>query len=242
LSQQSFICNVEVKIPSDIRAFSYGECPDADYRYSGIENKGDHYLFTLNTPVGAISNIHFPFPGKINIENLTAAIAVAMNCGVSESEIRKAAVLFQGVRRRFDIRIDRPGFTYIDDYAHHPEEIRAFIESVREYFGNRKTTAIFQPHLFTRTRDHAEGFANILDKLDEVILLPVYPAREQPIPGVSSGMIFERMKLGNKRMLEMKDIPAELDASGLDVLLTIGAGDIDRLVAPIEKKFMEAGG
>ncbi len=231
-----------IKIPSDIRAFSYGECPDADYRYSGIENKGDHYLFTLNTPVGAISNIHFPFPGKINIENLTAAIAVAMNCGVSESEIRKAAVLFQGVRRRFDIRIDRPGFTYIDDYAHHPEEIRAFIESVREYFGNRKTTAIFQPHLFTRTRDHAEGFANILDKLDEVILLPVYPAREQPIPGVSSGMIFERMKLGNKRMLEMKDIPAELDASGLDVLLTIGAGDIDRLVAPIEKKFMEAGG
>jgi UDP-N-acetylmuramate--alanine ligase len=231
----------QIRIPRDVKAFSYGDCPQADYRYSGIENKGDYYLFNLDTPAGTISNIHFPFPGKINIENLTAAIAAAMNCGVSESEIRKAAVLFQGVRRRFDIRINRPGFTYIDDYAHHPEEIKAFIGSVREYFGNRKITAIFQPHLFTRTRDHAEGFAGILDRLDEVILLPVYPAREKPIPGVSSEMIFQRMKLVNKRLLEMKNIPAELDASELDVLLTIGAGDIDRLVAPIENKFREAG-
>ena len=231
----------QIKIPGGISAFSYGDCSRADYRYSGIENKGDHYLFTLDTPGGSISNIHFPFPGKINIENLTAAIAAALKCGVSESEIRKAAVLFQGVRRRFDIRINRPGFTYIDDYAHHPEEIKAFIGSVREYFGNRKITAIFQPHLFTRTRDHAEGFAMILDTLDEVLLLPVYPAREKPIPGVSSEMIFRRMKLQNKRMLEMKNIPGELEAKGLDVLLTIGAGDIDRLVAPIENKFRQSG-
>ncbi|MCK7534744.1 MAG: hypothetical protein MZV63_28955 [Marinilabiliales bacterium] len=107
-------------------------------------------------------------------------------------------MLFQGVKRRFDIRINSPGLAYIDDYAHHPEEIRACINSVREYFRDRKITGIFQPHLFTRTRDHADGFAEILDQLDEVILLPVYPAREKPIPGVSSEMIFNKMKLAEQ--------------------------------------------
>jgi UDP-N-acetylmuramate--alanine ligase len=145
-------------------------------------------------------------------------------------------VLFQGVRRRFDIRINKPGLVYIDDYAHHPEEIRACILSIREYFQGRKITGIFQPHLFTRTRDHADGFANILDKLDEVILLPVYAAREKPIPGVTSEMIFKRMTIENKRLLQMEDIPGQLDPDKLDVLVTIGAGDIDSLVEPIEKK------
>ncbi len=108
---------------------------------------------------------------------------MAINCGVSEDEIRKAALLSQGVRRRFDIRINRPGLVYIDDYAHHPEEIRAFILSVKEYFRGRKITGIFQPHLYSRTRDHAEGFARILDQLDRTILLPVYPARKSRYPG-----------------------------------------------------------
>ena len=181
-----------------------------------------------------IHKIDFPFPGIINIENLTAAIAMAINCGVSEDEIRKAALLFQGVRRRFDIRINRPGLVYIDDYAHHPEEIRAFILSVKEYFRGRKITGIFQPHLYSRTRDHAEGFARILDQLDRTILLPVYPAREKPIPGVSSELIYEMMKSPSKSMMRMEDIPSGLAASELDILLTIGAGDIDTLVEPIE--------
>ena len=228
-----------IHCPEEVTCFTYGSDQAADYRYFNVEHKSDHYSFSVKTPEGTISDIHFPFPGIINIENLTAAIAVALNCGVSVNEIRKGALLFQGVRRRFDIRINRPGFTYVDDYAHHPEEIKAFINSVREYFGDRNITGIFQPHLFTRTRDHADGFAKILDKLDEVILLPVYPAREKPIPGVSSEMILQRMKLGNKQLLEMSDIPAKLDTSSLDVLLTIGAGDIDRLVEPIEQKFKE---
>ncbi len=226
-------------VRTEVSCFTYGSDTAADYSYFNIEHKSDHYSFSVKTPKGIISDIHFPFPGIINIENLTAAIAVALNCGVSENEIRKAALLFQGVRRRFDIRINRPGLTYVDDYAHHPEEIKAFIISVREYFGDRKITGIFQPHLFTRTRDHADGFANILDRLDEVILLPVYPAREKPMPGVSSEMILKRMKLANKRLLEMSDIPGKLDAGNIDVLLTIGAGDIDRLVEPIERKFKE---
>jgi UDP-N-acetylmuramate--alanine ligase len=122
---------------------------------------------------------------------------------------------------------------YIDDYAHHPEEIKACITSVREYFKGRKITGIFQPHLFSRTLDHAAGFAEILDQLDEAILLPIYPAREKPIEGVTSAIIFEKMKLKKKWLLNKEDIPSELDIENLDVLLTIGAGDIDRLVEPI---------
>jgi len=231
--RQHIIC------PEEVICFTYGSDNAADYSYFNVERKIDHYSFSLKTPDGIIGDIHFPFPGIINIENLTAAIAVALNCGVRENEIRKGALLFRGVRRRFDIRINRPGLTYIDDYAHHPEEIRAFIDSVREYFGNRKITGIFQPHLFTRTRDHADGFAGILDRLDEVILLPIYPAREKPIPGISSEMILQRMKLENKKLLVMNDIPEKLDIGRLDVLLTIGAGDIDRLVEPIEQKLKE---
>ncbi len=228
-----------IRCPEGVRCFTYGSDKAADYYYFDIENKRDHYIFSLKTPESTLRDIHFPFPGIINIENLTAAIAVALNCGVSEKEIRKATLQFQGVRRRFDIRINMPGLTYVDDYAHHPEEINAFLVSVREYFGDRKITAIFQPHLFTRTRDHADGFAKILDELNEVILLPIYPAREEPIAGVSSEMILQRMKNGNKKLLEMKDVLGNLDRHNLDVLLTIGAGDIDRLVEPIEHKLKE---
>ncbi|MGD0341735.1 MAG: UDP-N-acetylmuramate--L-alanine ligase [Bacteroidales bacterium] len=228
--------------PEGVTCLTYGKDAGSDYRYLNVEHQEDYYSFDLETPAGILNDLHFPFPGIINIENLTAAIAVALNCGVNESEIRKAIILFRGVRRRFDIRINLPGLTYVDDYAHHPEEIRAFITSVREYFGKRKIRAIFQPHLYTRTRDHADGFAAILDTLDEVILLPVYPAREKPIEGVSSGMIFKKMKLANKIMMEMSDIPGKLNVKDLDVLVTIGAGDIDRLVEPIEKKLKELRG
>jgi UDP-N-acetylmuramate--alanine ligase len=225
-----------MRIPAGVKGYTYGSEEGADYRYSGVENLTDYYCFNLQTPDGLINDLHFPFPGIVNIENLTAAIALTMNCGVTVQEIRKAILLFQGVRRRFDIRVNLPGLTYIDDYAHHPEEIKACIKSVREYFTGRKITGIFQPHLYSRTRDHAAGFASILDELDEAILLPIYPAREKPIPGVTSEMIFTRMKSGKKKMMKMEDIPDKLDMNDLDVLVTIGAGDIDRLVVPIEEK------
>jgi UDP-N-acetylmuramate--alanine ligase len=225
-----------IRIPENISGYTYGSENESDYRYFDIRHREDYYSFSMRTPDGTISDLHFPFPGIINIENLTAAIALAMNCGVTEQEIRKAILLFQGVRRRFDIRVNLPGLTYIDDYAHHPEEIRACITSIREFFTGRKITGIFQPHLYSRTRDHAAGFASILDELDEAILLPVYPARERPIPGVTSEIIFDRMKSEKKRMMRMGDIPDKLDIKNLDVLVTIGAGDIDRLVGPIEEK------
>ena len=231
----------EIVVPESVSCFTYGLDSNADYNAFNIEHFKDYYRFKIKTPTTIIEDLHLAFPGIINIENFTAAIAIALLCGVTEQEIRKAVILFQGVRRRFDIRINWPRLAYIDDYAHHPEEIKACITSVKEYFSERKITGIFQPHLFTRTRDHAEGFAAILDELDEVILLPIYPAREKPIEGVTSDMIFNKMRSGNKRLLIKDDIPGKLDVSKLDVLLTIGAGDIDTLVGPIEEKLRKEG-
>jgi UDP-N-acetylmuramate--alanine ligase len=226
----------EIVVPEGVSCFTYGLDNDADFRSSDIKRSNDYYSFNIKTPSTTIEDLHFAFPGVINIENFTAAIAVALMCGVTEQEIRKAVLLFQGVKRRFDIRINLPGLAFVDDYAHHPEEIKACITCVKEFFAERKITGIFQPHLFSRTRDHADGFAKMLDELDEVILLPIYPAREKPIDGVTSEMIFNRMRLGKKRLLEKEDIPGKLETDKLDVLLTIGAGDIDSLVIPIEEK------
>jgi UDP-N-acetylmuramate--alanine ligase len=233
----------DIVVPEGVTCHTYGLDNEADFKSYGIRRNRDYYSFNFKSPATTIEDLHFAFPGIVNIENFTAAIAVALMCGVSEQEIRKGVMLFQGVRRRFDIRINMPGLAFVDDYAHHPEEIRACITCIKEYFAGRKITGIFQPHLFSRTRDHADGFAQILDQLDEVILLPIYPAREKPIDGVTSGMIFSKMKSANKRMLEKSDIPDHLDSAGIDVLLTIGAGDIDSLVAPIEDKLRrERGG
>jgi UDP-N-acetylmuramate--alanine ligase len=226
----------EIVVPDGVICSTYGLDESADFRSFNIKHNKDYYSFDIKTPSATITDIHFAFPGIINIENFTAAIAIALKCGVSEQEIKKAVLLFQGVKRRFDIRINIPGLALVDDYAHHPEEIRACITCVKEFFAGRKITGIFQPHLFSRTQDHAEGFARILDELDEVILLPIYPAREKPISGVTSHLIFDRMRLKNKKMLEKSDIPGKLDTENLDVLLTIGAGDIDSLVGPIEEE------
>jgi len=226
----------EITVPVGITCFTYGLDSDSDYRSYNITRTKDFYSFSVKTPTGIIEDLHFSFPGIINIENCTAAIAMALLCGVTEQEIRKAIILFQGVRRRFDIRINRPDLSYVDDYAHHPAEIKVFITAVKEYFSGRKITGIFQPHLFTRTRDHADGFAASLDELDEVILLPVYPARERPIKGVDSELIMNKMKCANKRLLKLEDIPGKLDLNKIDVLVTIGAGNIDSLILPIEEK------
>ena len=228
--------------PDGVRLLTYGSDPDADYRPFDIEHAGEHYTFSIMTPGRTIKDLKFPFPGIINIENMTAAISIATNCGVTGNEIRDEILHFKGVKRRFDIRVNLPGIAYIDDYAHHPEEIRACVMSVREYFRGRKITGIFQPHLFSRTLDHADGFASILDELDEVILLPVYPAREKPVPGVTSELILNKMQLTRKSLVSMDDLLDMLDIKRLDVLVTIGAGDIDRLVEPIEKKILNEAG
>ncbi len=224
----------QVIVPEWISAFTYGFNEGSDYRAINIEQEGDCFNFDLIVPRSEIRGMKLQFPGKVNVENAVAASSLALLSGVTPEELKASLFTFRGVQRRFDIRINRPGLVYIDDYAHHPEEIKACITSVREYYSGRKVTGIFQPHLFSRTKDHAEGFARILDTLDDIILLPIYPAREKPMEGVSSSMIFERMNSRNKRLLNKEDIPSRLDIDNLDVLLTIGAGDIDRLVKPIE--------
>lgn len=185
-----------------------------------------------------IENVRLNIGGMHNVENAIAAITVASSLNIDEEKIKAAVADFRGVKRRFEYIIKTDELVFIDDYAHHPEELRALISSAKSLFSDKKCTIIFQPHLYTRTRDLADGFAEVLDMADEVILLPIYPARELPIAGVSSEMILEKMKSKNKRVLnkeEVKDwIKKDFKKQG-KVLVTAGAGDIDLLVEPIKE-------
>ena len=222
--------------PESVDKFSYGVEDGSDYQARNIELCDGYYQFDIQTPDQLVANLRLPLPGMVNIENCTAATAISLWAGVTPEEIRKSLIYFKGVVRRFDIRFNDGKRIYIDDYAHHPGEIDAFIKAVRDFFPGRKITGIFQPHLYTRTRDNAEGFACSLDKLDEIILLPIYPAREEPIDGVNSEMIMALMKNPKKRIVEMSDVVDTLDWDNTEIVVTIGAGDIDRLVDKLENR------
>ncbi|MEQ9467398.1 MAG: UDP-N-acetylmuramate--L-alanine ligase [Ekhidna sp.] len=191
------------------------------------------FVFTYRYGMEKISDIHLEVPGYHNVENALAAITVALDMGMEGKEIRKRIKTYAGVKRRFEYVFRSPHATLIDDYAHHPEEINAFLKSVRSLAGNRKITAIFQPHLYSRTNDFKKGFAEALDKADEVILLDIYPAREKPIDGVSSKSIFDLMENEKKVMVSKENLLEELDKHNLDIVVTIGAGDIDREVPKV---------
>jgi UDP-N-acetylmuramate--alanine ligase len=187
-------------------------------------------------PDGMIENVRLGVPVWVNIENAVAAMAVAHLCGAKDDAIREAIASFRGVQRRFNIHVNTPKVVYIDDYAHHPDEIATSIDSVRRLYPSRKMIGVFQPHLYTRTRDFADGFARVLSTLDECILLPIYPARELPIPGVTSDMLLG--KIGRGTLIEKADLAKELKSRVEQsdkpvVIMTIGAGDIDRLVPEI---------
>ena len=217
---------------------TYGK--DGDFYASDIVSDGTgRMFFTLNTPSGAFRDFHAGVPGLVYIENATAAAAMAMLHGAPVESIRKAISTFSGVVRRFDIRLNIPGHTYIDDYAHHPAELAATITSIRQIWPGRRICGIFQPHLYSRTKDFYPEFASSLSLLDSVILLPIYPAREEPIPGVSSEMILDRITLQDKRIIEKQDLLAEISNKDSDILVTFGAGDIDRFVKPIESLLKE---
>jgi UDP-N-acetylmuramate--alanine ligase len=153
---------------------------------------------------------------------------------VDDESVRAALSSFKGVKRRFDFRIRDPKIIFIDDYGHHPAELKACISSVKELFPGKKVTGIFQPHLFSRTRDFADEFARSLELLDEVILLDIYPAREKPIPGITSSMLLEKINSGHKYLIAKENLVKEVTAHNFDVLVTMGAGDIDQLVEPLE--------
>jgi UDP-N-acetylmuramate--alanine ligase len=199
----------------------------------------DHTMFDLKMPSGRLENLTLGIPGLINIENAVAAVTIALNAGLSVDEIRRGLKTFKGIKRRFDVQFISGETVYIDDYAHHPEEIIALVNSVRAMFPGRKITGIFQPHLFSRTKDFSAGFAESLQLLDEVILLDIYPAREKPVEGVTSALILEQIKLDEKSLCAKEKLLAKLKGKDHQIILTIGAGDIDQLVQPIKQMLIE---
>jgi UDP-N-acetylmuramate--alanine ligase len=226
--------NIESKVDSGKKAITYSINQDtADYFAQHIKIENGAYHYDIVTPTSILENLTLGLPGLHNVENSIAAVAIACQMNISEDTIRKALASFKGVRRRFDYHIKTDNLVYIDDYAHHPEELKAAISSAKEMYPDKKITGIFQPHLFSRTRDFADDFARSLDLLDECILMEIYPARELPIEGVSSKMLLDKMKSANKRIVQKKDLVEEISKHKLEVLLTMGAGDIDTFVEPI---------
>ena len=197
------------------------------------------YTFDLHINGKVIRDLMLGIPGRHNVENAVVASAVALHMGVSEEDLRVGLAGFRGAKRRFEYILRNSRVTYIDDYAHHPEEIRAFLSSVKEMYPGKKVTAIFQPHLYSRTRDFAQGFSDSLSLSDDLILLDIYPARELPIPGVTSNMLLENVTLQNKILCAKENLIDLLRQRTPEVLVTIGAGDIDQLVEPIKHLYEE---
>ena len=214
-----------------------------DIREYGLRSDGVHaenivakpnsFVFDYIGSKNQIKGLELSIPGFHNVENALAAIAIALDHGVSEAQVREGIRTFLGVKRRFEIHSSQAGKIYIDDYAHHPEEIKACLSSVRAMYPSQRMTVIFQPHLFTRTRDFAAGFSESLSLADEVVLLPIYPARELPIPGVESEMLLEGIQAAKKVCIPKNEVMEYLDSFTPEVLVTLGAGDIDRLVPGI---------
>ena len=223
-----------VPINKEIEIFEYSIKEDAAFKAENIRTDNGQFTFNFIYKTGSIKNIALGVPGFHNVENATAAIAIALSVGIDEEIIKSALVEFRGVKRRFDYIIKTENKIYIDDYAHHPAEIEAFLKSVKALYPNRKITAIFQPHLFTRTRDFAPAFSESLSIADELILLDIYPARELPIEGVTSEIIFKNVTLKNKVLINKNDLIKTLEGKDLDVLVTIGAGDIDKYISEIK--------
>lgn len=195
------------------------------------------YTFDVWIKDEVLEKISLHMGGMHNVENVTAAIGVAHHLGIGEEKIRQAVAAFRGVKRRFEYILRQPGLVFIDDYAHHPEELRALIGGAKALFAGMKCTVVFQPHLFTRTRDFAEGFAESLNLADEVFLLPIYPARELPVEGVTSQLIAEKMEKGKARVGTKEELMRFIAdrRAGLELLIMAGAGDIDALVTPVKE-------
>lgn len=204
-----------------------------DYLASAIQPQSDAFVFDYKSPSIEMKGLKLHMPGFHNVENAVAAISVALDFGVSEAGIREGIASFKGVKRRFEILVQEKNRVFIDDYAHHPEEIKAFLSSVKAMFPERKLTAVFQPHLFSRTKDFAKGFSQSLSLADEVILLDIYPARELPMEGVHASMLLEEISSPKKSLQSKEGLIAYLHGQQPEVLVTIGAGDIDRLVQPL---------
>ncbi|MFV1450576.1 UDP-N-acetylmuramate--L-alanine ligase [Maribacter sp. HS] len=224
-----------------LKGLTYGIEDDSDYCIRNIKIEHGTYIFDLETPDLKLEGVEFNKPGRHNLLNGLVAFAMAMQAGPPPHRLAQALSTFKGVQRRFSYQIKNDDFIYIDDYAHHPTEINAVFEAVSEMHPNKKVLAIFQPHLFSRTRDFANEFAQSLSRFENVLLLDIYPAREEPITGVDSEWLLGKMTNGNRKLISKEQMLSEVKNQNPEVLITMGAGDIGLEVVKIKKEMSYAG-
>jgi UDP-N-acetylmuramate--alanine ligase len=226
----------ELPVEDSVKVYTYavGADSEATARNIGVTEEG-RMRFDYVGVLGTFSELELALPGLHNLENAIAAITAALLCGATEESIRKGLKSFRGVQRRFDIKFQSSKLVFLDDYAHHPTEIEALIESIHFVFPGRKLTLLFQPHLYSRTRDFSNGFAHALSKADVVWLLDIYPARELPIPGIDAQYLLDKIVCTSKRIIKKDEVLQAVETLQEGVFATVGAGDIDRLVNPITK-------
>lgn len=222
-----------VKNGLPIKGITYGIEDNSDYTLQNIRVENNTYIFDVKTPKTIVHNIKFNLPGRHNLSNALIALAMTVEYGFPHQQLANALASFKGVKRRFSYKIKTENFVYIDDYAHHPEEINAVRQAVFELYPDKKTLVVFQPHLYSRTRDFADGFADSLSHFHEVLLLDIYPARELPIDGVTSQWLLSKIKSKSKKWVSKEELLAHILKSDAQVLLTLGAGDIGEQVTEI---------
>ena len=219
---------------------NYGcETSDNDYNAFNIDIRDGLVVFDLKTPTGTITNLETTLLGKHNLNNCIAAIVLAQQIGVIQDHIREALKTFKGIERRFSVEIHHKEFTYIDDYAHHPTEIQAVADTLEQWYPSRKATVIFQPHLYSRTRDFGSEFAVSLSRFDTVLLLDIYPAREVPIPNINADWLLEKISSPNKYKIDKQSVFEKIEQQSNTIVLTLGAGDIGLLVPEIKNKLQQ---
>lgn len=228
---------IDPRLAANVTLYSYSATEKADFYAENIRIGGGKLLFDFVTPTTKICDIDLGVPVLVNVENAVAAMAVALLAGATDNELKSGIASFAGIRRRFEIHYKSDKFTLIDDYAHHPMEIEASLKSINALYDDRKIAVVFQPHLFTRTRDFYADFAKALSHASQVVLVEIYPAREMPIEGVSSKIIFDEITSPLKRLTTKKDLISTLDEIDFQVLLVVGAGDIDTLIPSIIEHF-----
>jgi len=225
-----------VKNGLPLKGITYGIEDDSDYNVQNIKIINGAYVFDVKTPITVLENLEFNLPGRHNLSNALLALAMAVEYGCPYQQLAKALASYKGVKRRFTYQIKRGSLVYIDDYAHHPEEIKAVHQAVREMYPSKSVLAIFQPHLFSRTKDFIDDFAQSLSQFDELMLLDIYPARELPIEGVTSEWLLSKITSEKKQLVSKANLLAEIKKSKAQVILTIGAGDIGEQVKYIKKE------
>ena len=223
-----------------IQGITYGIEDDSDYAVQNIKIKNGAYVFDVKTPHTTLKNFLFNLPGRHNLSNALIALAMAVEYGCPHQQLAKALASYKGVKRRFTYQIKTEDLVFIDDYAHHPEEINAVHQAVREMYPDQMVVAVFQPHLFSRTQDFADDFAKSLAQFDEVLLLDIYPARELPIEGITSSWLLQKINNENKQLVKKQDIVAKIKESQAKIILTLGAGDIGEEVKLIKESLSHA--